>query len=69
MAFLINIHGCQLHPEIAIYVVKQLKNDSLVVVPTSQRKTWEILSNSFGLLRKHELYHIVCFLVSNEIFE
>ena len=23
-----NIHGCQLHPKIAIYVVKQLKNDS-----------------------------------------
>ena len=22
-----NIHGCQLHPKIAIYVVKQLKND------------------------------------------
>ena len=23
-----NIHGCQLHPKVAIYVVKQLKNDS-----------------------------------------
>ena len=22
------IHGCQLHPKVAIYVVKQLKNDS-----------------------------------------
>ena len=28
MAFWMNIHGCQLHPKIAIYVVKQLKNDS-----------------------------------------
>ena len=28
MAFWINIHGCQLHPKIALYVVKQLKNDS-----------------------------------------
>ena len=23
-----NIHGCQPHPKVAIYVVKQLKNDS-----------------------------------------
>ena len=23
-----SIYGCQLHPKIAIYVVKQLKNDS-----------------------------------------
>ena len=23
-----NIHGCQLHPKVAINVVKQLKNDS-----------------------------------------
>ena len=28
MAFRINIHECQLHPKVAIYVVKQLKNDS-----------------------------------------
>ena len=28
MAFWMNIHGCQLHPKMAIYVVKQLKNDS-----------------------------------------
>ena len=28
MAFWMNIHGCQLHPKVAIYVVKQLKNDS-----------------------------------------
>ena len=28
MAFRMNIHGCQLHLKIAIYVVKQLKNDS-----------------------------------------
>ena len=28
MVFWMNIHGCQLHPKVAIYVVKQLKNDS-----------------------------------------
>ena len=28
MAFWINVHGRQLHPKIAIYIVKQLKNDS-----------------------------------------
>ena len=28
MAFWMNIHGFQLHPKLAIYVVKQLKNDS-----------------------------------------
>ena len=28
MAFWMNIHGCQLHPKIAIYVLKQLKYDS-----------------------------------------
>ena len=25
-AFCMNIHGCQMHPKIAIYVGKQLKN-------------------------------------------
>ena len=28
MAFWMNINGCQLRPKIAIYIVKQLKNDS-----------------------------------------
>ena len=28
MAFWMNIHGCQQHPKVAIYVIKQLKNDS-----------------------------------------
>ena len=28
MAFYMNIHGYQLHPKVAICVVKQLKNDS-----------------------------------------
>ena len=28
LAFWMNIHGCQSHPKVAIYVVKQLKNDS-----------------------------------------
>ena len=26
-----NIHGCQLHPKIAIYVVKQLKKIAIVI--------------------------------------
>ena len=30
MAFWMNIHGCQLHPKIAIYVGKQLKMIAIV---------------------------------------
>ena len=44
MAFWMNIHGCQSYPKVAIYVVKQLKNDSFrlgtVTGSIHSLKTW-----------------------------
>ena len=53
MAFWINVHGCQLHPKIAIYIVKQLKNYSFrqgLYTKRNDRKVSKIKDESFECL-------------------
>ena len=68
-----NIHGCQLHPKVAIYVVKQLKNDSFRQGLQLAKKwpemvlKWPFMSHKFSVFflqncKKQEIvFYVIAF--------
>ena len=55
MVFWINIHGCQLHPKIVIYVGKQLKNELLLGT---------VHNNHNHVIAKYIVIHSLCKFVA-----